>query len=225
MLRPFALILTVAGLLAWPGADDAFAQAKPRPRPRPRQAIEAGGFATFGNINFTAADSFDVILGSPSGVIFGGGIRLVDPPTGFFIDVGGWWFQDDGERVFISEGEEFRLGIPVKVRLTPIELTAGWRPRFRAAPRILPYVGGGYTSFGYKETSDFATDEENVNERFHGYHVLGGIEIRVIRWLGVAGEAAWTTVPKAIGESGVSAVFDETDLGGTSFRVRLTFGQ
>jgi hypothetical protein len=41
----------------------------------------------------------------------------------------------------------------------------------------------------------------------------------------VAGEANWTTVPDAIGAAGVSAAFDETDLGGTSVRLKITVGR
>ena len=57
---------------------------------------------------------------------------------------------------------------------------------------------------------------KNVDERFSGYHLVGGVEYKITRWLGVAGEVTWTTVPDAIGEAGVSAAFDETDLGGTT---------
>ena len=61
--------------------------------------------------------------------------------------------------------------------------------------------------------------------RFAGYHLLGGAEYKILRWLGVAGEVAWTTVPDAIGESGVSQAFNDTDLGGTTLRVKITIGQ
>jgi hypothetical protein len=209
---------------------DAFAQAKPRPRrppppPLPPPTLEIGGYAMLGIMNFAAADSFDVILGSPSGTIFGGGARVGLPLGGLFVDVGAWRFRGEGERAFVFQGEEFPLGIPVEVTVTPLEITAGWQFRLRRAPKFRPYAGGGFSSYGYKETSEFATDAENVDERFNGYHVLGGAEYRVARWVSVGGEAAWTTVPDALGESGVSAAFDETDLGGTSFRVRITIGR
>ena len=77
----------------------------------------------------------------------------------------------------------------------------------------------------YTETSDFADESENVDERFSGYHLFGGAEYRIARWVGVAGEAAWTTVPDAIGESGVSAVYNENDLGGATFRVKIIVGK
>ena len=35
----------------------------------------------------------------------------------------------------------------------------------------------------------------------------------------------WTTVPDAIGESGLSAAFNESNLGGASFRFKITIGR
>lgn len=217
----FAILLTLAG------ASEVRAQAKPRPRtpppPPPSRGLEIGGFGMVGMMNFTAADSFDVILGSPSGPIFGGGIRISE--GGWFLDVGAWRFSGEGERVFVFEGQEFPLNIPAQIAITPVELTAGYRLRFRRFPLVRPYAGAGFSSYGYKETSAFATDNENVDERFNGFHVLGGAEVRVARWVGVSGEVAWTSVPDALGESGVSAEFGETDLGGTSIRLKVTIGR
>lgn len=222
------LALTLAVVLAC--AVNAFAQAKPQPRrppppPLPPPTLEIGGYAMIGLMNFTAADSFDVILGSPSGTIYGGGARVGLPVGGLFVDVGAWRFHGEGERAFVFQGQDFPLGIPVEVTVTPLELTAGWQFRLRSAPKFRPYVGGGFSSYGYKETSEFATGSEDVDERFSGYHLLGGAEYRISRWVSLSGEAAWTTVPDAIGDTGVSAAFDETDLGGTSFRFKITFGR
>lgn len=178
-----------------------------------------------GVMNFTAADSFDAILGSPSGAIFGGGARLGLPLGGLFVDVGAWRFRGEGERVFVFEGQEFPLDIPVEITITPLELTAGWQFRFRRLPRFRPYVGGGVTSYGYKETSEFATSAENVDDRFNGYHLLGGAQYRVARRIAVGGDLTWATVKDSIGASGVSDVFNESDLGGTSFRLKITVGR
>ena len=72
----------------------------------------------------------------------------------------------------------------------------------------------------YHESSGSSTPADDVDDTFNGYHLLGGAEYKITRWLGVAGEASWTTVPDAIGESGVSDAFNETDLGGATFRVQ-----
>ena len=41
----------------------------------------------------------------------------------------------------------------------------------------------------------------------------------------IGGEVVWTSVPDAIGASGRAASFNETNLGGTTLRVKLTLGQ
>lgn len=250
--RPMTGSLTVAALVAMLASTATLAHAqetltgtqhqtqpeqrKPETRPQPRATttlrhsqqkggVQIGGYGMFGNISFTAHESFDAITGSASGPIYGGGARIGVPFGGLFFDVGAWRYGADGERVFPFGDQIFKLGIPVQITVVPVELSAGWQFRFRKLPKFIPYAAGGLTSMSYKETSDFATDAENVDERFSGYHLIGGAEYKIIKWLGVAGEVSWTTVPDAIGEGGVSAAFDETDLGGTTFRFKITIGQ
>jgi hypothetical protein len=226
MMRRPALVMA----LVLASALNAFAQATPKPRrtpppPLPPPTLEIGGYGMIGLMNFAAADSFDVILGSPSGMLFGGGARVRLPLGGLFVDVGAWRFSGEGERAFVFEGEEFDLGIPVEITVTPLELTAGWEFRLRRTPKFRPYIGGGFSSYGYQETSEFATGNENVGERFSGVHLLGGADYRVSRFVSLAGEATWTTVPGALGEGGVSAAFDEPALGGVSFRFKVHIGR
>ena len=224
-MRFLSLALMVFVLVAM--AEPAAAQSKPRPRPRPApqsRSISIGGYGMFGLINFTAADTFDAILGQPSGNIYGGGATVGLPLGGLFVDVGAWRFKQVGARVFITNGEVFHLGIPVTITITPVELTAGWRFRRRNS-RLVPYAGGGVTMYGYQEASSFSTPSEDVDERFNGYHVMGGVEYKVMRWLGLGGEAAWTTIPDAIGTGGAAKAFGETDLGGASFRAKITIGR
>jgi hypothetical protein len=219
--------VTAIALIASAGATSAYAQAKPRPNAgaRPSRGIDIGGYGMFGNISFTAAESFEAILGEPSGPIYGGGARVGLPWGGLFVDVGAWRFHGEGERAFVFNNDVIPLGIPVDVKVTPVEISAGWRFRFQRVPKLIPYAAGGFTSLRYEETSDFSTPSEDVDDTFTGYHVLGGVEYKITRWLGVAGEASWTTIADAIGESGVSEAFNETDLGGTTFRFKITIGQ
>ena len=225
-MRGSALPLAIA-VFALVAADPASAQSKPRPRPRPApqsRSISIGGYGMFGLINLTAVDTFDAVLDKTSGNIYGGGATVGLPLGGLFVDIGAWQFKEVGERAFIHEREVFRLGIPVTITITPLELTAGWRFRRRNS-RLVPYAGGGITMYGYKETSSFSTPAEDVDDRFSGYHVMGGVEYKVMRWLGIGGEAAWTTIPDSIGTGGISKVFRESDLGGTSFRAKITIGR
>ena len=212
----FALLLVTAGTAA--------AQSR-TPRPSGSRPVEIGGYAMVGQFNFAASESFDAVLGTTSGPIFGGGATVGLPWGGLFVDIGAWQYSHAGERALVLDGQVIPLGIPLDVTIVPIEISAGWKFRIRALPKLIPYVAGGYTSLSYKETSLFSGSGENVDGRFGGYHLRGGAEFKVMRWLGVAGEFAWTTVPDAIGGGGVSKAFTEDDLGGTSFRARITVGR
>jgi opacity protein-like surface antigen len=241
MMRSLTVTIVVAMLASTATiarAQDVLADAqqkKPEKTPPPRTTvsrvpqkkggIQIGGYGMFGNITFTAKDSFDAITGTSSAPIYGGGARVGLPLGGLFFDVGAWRYHDDGERVFPFGDQIFKLGIPVRITIVPVELSGGWQFRFRKMPKFIPYAAGGLTSMSYKEESDFATDAENVDERYTGYHLLGGAEYKVMKWLGVAGEVTWTTVPDAIGKDGVSEAFGETDLGGTTFRFKITVGR
>lgn len=233
MLSRLAVAATIIATCASFDAASAYAQERPRtpapaarrPPPRPSRSISIGGYAMAGNISFTAKESFDAILGTSSGPIYGGGARIGLPLGGLFVDVGAYRYRASGERVLIANNQTIKLGIPVDVTVTPIELSAGWRFRFRSMPKLTPYVAGGLTTLKYQETSQFATTSEDADDSFNGYHVIGGIEYKITRWFGVAGEASWTTVPDAIGESGVSKSFNETDLGGKTVRFKITIGR
>lgn len=193
--------------------------------PSAAQSIDIKGYGMVGTMRFAASESFEAVLGSSSGVVFGGGAEVGLPIGGLYVGIGAWRFEDDGERVFISGSEVFPLGIPLKVTITPVEITGGWRFK-NLSPRVVPYVGAGWSSFAYEETSEFAAAGEDASERFNGFHLLGGAEVRVLKWMGVAGEIAWTRIPDGLGTPGsASEHFDETDLGGTSLRLKITVGR
>jgi opacity protein-like surface antigen len=181
------------------------------------------GFGDVGATTFTAEQSFAAVLGSASGKVFGGGVEVV-LPFRLFANVRASRFHETGQRVFLVEGEQFDLGIPTTITVTPVEVTGGYR--FGFFDRFTPYGGAGVGWYGFKETSQFATDGENVDERFTGFHILGGAEIGLWRWLALAGELQWATVPDAIGDdpNSVSHEFNESNLGGTTFRFKIVVG-
>lgn len=182
------------------------------------------GFGMFGNMVFTAEESFKTVLDRNSGPIFGGGGTVL-LPWGIFVEIGAWRFKEDGERVFIGPNDEiFKLGIPVEITVIPLEVTAGYRFT-TLARRVVPYGGVGYSRYRYKETSQFADAAENVDERFTGFHVTGGVEFLALRWLAIGGEATWSSVADALGEAGVSKHFNEDNLGGTSVRLKISVGR
>ena len=107
--------------------------------------------------------------------------------------------------------------------MTPIDVSVGYR--FRPFGRVRPYVGGGYTRMTYEESADFAASGDDVSESFNGFHLVGGGEWRLARFVGIATEAAWTRIGKAIGDAGASKAFGEDDLGGASVRLKLVIGR
>jgi len=181
------------------------------------------GFADIGSTTFTAERSFEAVLGDAGGPVWGGGVEVV-LPFPIFIDVRASQFKQTGERVFLYQGQQYDLGIPTTVTITPLTLVGGYRADF--GWRVVPYGGGGVGWHRYRETSQFAEASENVDERFQGYHLLGGAEFVLTRWIGTAVEAEWSTVPDALGRdaNGVSKEFNETDLGGVTFRVKIVIG-
>lgn len=191
----------------------------------PREPLGVQGFAMAGLTFLTASQTFDAILDDGQRPIVGGGLRVVIP-GGPYLEVGAWRFQQDGQRAFVGDDRQvFRLGIPTTIRMTPLEVTGGWRFLGLLGRRVTPYLGGGVTSLRYEETSDFAADGEDVSERHTGFHLTGGAEVRLARWVAVTGDVVWTSISGAIGTGGVSEVFGEDNLGGTSVRLRLILGR
>lgn len=231
LTRQLTMVMTLVALSASPFVTTSNAQSKPRAAQAPRsRSVSINGYAMVGRFTLAAADSFEAITGKSGGPIFGGGVRVGLPWGnvswgGPFVDIGAWRYQTEGERVFVSNGTVYPLNIPVEISLTPIELSAGWQFRFRRMPKLTPYVLAGVTSTRYQERTPVDTSADDVDDSFSGYHVSGGAGFRIVRWVGIAGEVSWTTVPDSIGQGGVSQAFNESDLGGTSFRVKITVGR
>lgn len=215
-------VLTIVAILAC--AAPASAQTGRAPGPPERPAVSVRLFGDGGIDRFAASRSFNAIFGENTGPVYGGGAEVA-LRAGWFLRAGVWRFRQRGERAVRLDNQTFKLGIPLTVTLMPVEVSAGYRFAGRGRTRLIPYVGAGVSSHSYKETSEFAEGDENVDERFTGYQVLGGVEARVHRLFGVAGEIQYTAVPDAIGAGGLSAEFGEKDLGGLIVRARLLFGR
>jgi opacity protein-like surface antigen len=208
---PFTLVLAFACVTALPAGASA-------------QGVSIRGFGDVGLTRFAAADTFKATLGSSTGGFFGGGVEVVLAQR-FFFNLRISRLQKTGERVFVDGDEVFPLGIELKVGLRPVEVSGGYR--FRSRGNVIPFVGGGVGWHRYSEESDFAQAGEDVNETFTGYHALGGVEYRLSRWFGAAGEAQWTTIRDALGSGLTSAseVYGESNLGGFGVRVRFVVGR
>jgi hypothetical protein len=203
-----------------------------RSRERP---FRIAGFAEFGTTAFTASKSFDAILDKSSLTLVGGGGQFA-LRNGIFVQVDITHQSADGERAFVNNGQVFKLGIPATIELTPIDISAGYRFRFgkrrnprlaqrpAATDRFVPYVGGGVGTVRYKETSKFAQSGDDVDESFTSYNFLAGLEVGIWRFIGAGVEFQQRWVPDGLGSGGVSKAFNETDLGGSSFRVKVIVG-
>ena len=203
-----------------PPANSATRTAAPQRRSEPRVGVR--GFAQAGYSMLRAQESFEAVLGSARARFYGAGAQIRFA-NGLFAQ--GTWerFQETGERVFVFEQTVYPLGIPNTITITPLSFTGGYR--FGARRRLVPYVHGGYTTFRYEEATPYADGDGEFNERFDGYVAGGGVEFRVTRWIAAASEAQYTTVPDALGNGGVSALFGEPDLGGFQLQIKVLVGR
>ena len=193
-----------------------------RPTGPPPPPLSVRGFAQVGGIFFTAADSFRAVLDNPRGILFGGGGQVV-LGNGLYVQAEIERTEKTGDRALVVNEKLFQLDAPNTTTVTPILFTVGGRAI--GAGRTTPYVGAGVGWYHLEETSSLAPSSQNIDEHHVGYHVVGGAEYRFASLLTFAGEIQWASVPGALGESGVSRILDETDLGGTTFRFRVLVGK
>jgi hypothetical protein len=195
-------------------AAPAFAQFK---------GVDVRPFALATEQRFDASTTFNAVSASPAQTFWGGGVDLVIHKA-YFVDLAISHMSKGGQRAFINNGQVFRLQIPLRTTMTPIEITGGYRFRSRKS-RIVPYVGAGIGSYSYGETADFAQPGDDVALRHSGFVMMGGLEFHVSRWVAVAGDGQYTTVPGIFGQSGLSKDAGEDNLGGIAVRVRVILGK
>jgi hypothetical protein len=201
------------------GPSAAFAQGR-RVAHGQRPTLSIRGAATIGYERFSASDTFKAVLGTSGGPIYGGGAEAI-VGRHLFVRVDATRFGRTGERVFASGGQVFRLGIPLKITVTPIVASAGYRDAL--SRNMSWYVGAGAGSWGYSEKSD--DPAETVSFRKIGVLGLGGVEWRVRRPVALGFEGQFSGVPNALGNGGASAEFGEKDLGGASAAFRIVIGR
>jgi opacity protein-like surface antigen len=179
------------------------------------------GFVQGGGSLFAARDSFETILDKRFGLSYGGGGQ-VGFANGLFVQVGVSRLQETGSRAIVTASQIFRVDVPHTITTMPIEATAGYR--MVHGRRVASYAGLGVGWHRFKESAASLEGADTTSTHV-GYHVLAGAEFPMGGWLSLAGEAQWSKVPNAFGESGVSAAFGEKDLGGGTFRVKVLFGR
>jgi len=194
-----------------------------RPKAAPKAPVGFRVVADAGAVWFTASESFEAVTDSNMRMQYGGGLQAVSLWKGLFAEAAAGRSRLTGSRVMVYEGTAYDLGIPMTITFTPIEAGLGWRAPL--GKRVHAYVGGGVTFMRYQEESDFAKDDENVDETHTGFYASGGLELSLTKWIHLRGEARFTGLPGAIGKAGVSKDFDETNLGGFGVAVKLAIGK
>jgi hypothetical protein len=197
-------------------------------------AISLRPFLTVSNQSYRASKTFDAIFGQTTEPAWGGGLQIVVWDGRIYGQVSASRILKSngelvGERVIVSDGRAFGLGIPLRVRIQPVEVTGGYRFT-NLSQTIVPYAGIGFGSYHYTEQSDMADPSENLDTRHRGFILHGGAEVRVVRWIGVAADAQFTHIPGILGSGGASAQFAsssaaERDLGGWAGRLTVLFGR
>lgn len=214
-----AIGLAVLGILVWAGSTPA--QTSPASTGPTSHAVAFRPFFLATIQDFTAHETFTSAFGQDTFPFYGGGVDMVFR-HGIFLDVTVSHFKATGERAFVFNGQTYRLGIPLTVTESPVEVSAGYR--FREWHRIRPYAGGGVGSYSYSETSDSSDSGENARMTHAGYLLVGGGELRVTSWVALAVDVEWTHVPGILGKAGLSQGSDN-DLGGVATRFRVIIGR
>lgn len=178
-----------------------------------------GGYFDMTNASKSAKAIFD---GSSGGGTVGGFARL-GLGQAFFVEAHARYFQRKGERVFVADptSQVFRLGHPLTIRLIPYYGMLGFRVGH--SPRWAPYIAAGLGATSYNEKSDVAGLIETSSKTKAAGHVAAGVDL-LTGPLRFGAEIMYSAVPNTIGESGVSKVYGEKDVGGLSIVARLAFG-
>jgi hypothetical protein len=228
--------LAIATLLTFAIAAPASAQGLFAPSPD-APPISLRPFVEISSEKFLAVKTFDAIFGENTARFWGGGLQVTVLGDRVYGEIGASRLMKKnaelvGQRVFISDGKVFKLGIPLRSTIKPLEISGGYR--FHVHPRVVPYLGAGFGSYHYTEQSDFADASENVDVTERGGIFHAGAEVRVFRWVGVAVDAKYTHVPGILGSGGVSQQFSqnnsaqarpERDLGGWAARLKVVVGR
>jgi hypothetical protein len=192
--------------------------------PVPAAAGEFAAELQAGYLGLTATNSAEAVLGSSGGFTWGAAGRYTFY-KGLYGSAGFRTFSASGERVFVAGPTDpvAGLGFPLSVRITPVNLTVGYR--FRDGKLVVPYAGLGGVIASYSEESSVAGTSYDQSTTKGGFQFLGGVEVGRGRFR-FGAEGGWSTIPNAIGVGGVSNVYNEDDIGGWSVvgKVVYAFG-
>ena len=187
-------------------------------RPPPRVPFDFRGYLHFDEVFMSASQSFDAVVGTSSLTAGGVGVDVLNLWRGVFARAGLARMGGHGSRVFVAGGDVVPLNVPVAVSLRTFELGAGWRYAHPRYPNYVFYGGADLLHVGYREKSKLADETDVTTDGFWGNALFGGVEIRIWKRIVAGGEVQFRSVPNALGEGGVSALYQETNLGGFAIR-------
>ncbi|HET8647418.1 MAG TPA: outer membrane beta-barrel protein [Vicinamibacteria bacterium] len=188
------------------------------------QPAHAEGFAVAvegGYYDMTnARNSAEAIFGGGAGGATFGLFARTGLGRSLFVGAGARMFQKTGERAFAADKDSpaFRLGHPLEMRILPVYALVGYRVAPDAA--LQPYLGLGVGFTSYREESTVAGEVFEESASKPSFHGVFGLEYGrgTVRF---ALEGMYMTVPSIIGESGISRVYEEDDVGGFSVVGRI----
>lgn len=194
-------------------------QQRPYRRPTPLPGPGARLFGAVDVEHMFAPQSFSAVVGTATLFGFGAGVDFTGLASALFVRVAVSDMPKSGTR---SNGSSFSNGIAESVKMIPVDLAVGWR--FNHATRTnnaTPYIGGGALILHYSEVTPSGTSADNTISTFFGYEAFVGVDFRYGHSVTLAPEVDLRAVPGAIGKGGVSQVFNESNLGGATFRVTI----
>lgn len=222
-----AVILTAATVVSVPaaaqGTGTSSSTRKPSSKPpAPKLPVSVRGFFAFDTEIMAASQSFAGVTGSSTVFGFGGGGEVLNLWKQLFVRGALTVASTTGSRGFVVDGTFVPTNVSMDIGLRTIEVGGGWRTSFKKHPKYALSYGGGVLFVNYSDTSEFATDTDNVNESFSGYYVHGGFEVALSKRMVAGVEAQYRAIPVDTTTKSIMSSFEETNLGG--FVIRAMFG-
>lgn len=145
LIGPASVLLTASPAVVDDGPQAATAKAPAQPAkpagPNKPPTFHINAYGVFALQQYAAKDSFEAVFGYASKSLFGGGAQLWHR-SGLFVQGDYSKVTHEGERVFVSGGTVFPLGIPLRVELGFFEVGVGYKftrkvraPKVPAAPK------------------------------------------------------------------------------------------
>jgi opacity protein-like surface antigen len=222
-------VLTVASLLLLASSDARAQNNGQAAGSTSNTRIGVQGIATVGVDWPSASKSYEAVGLSTKPIEIGGGAQVTNIWRDLFAQVSFTRTSDSGERAFVGDdGTAASLGIPLDVKATYVDVSVGWKVAAtgESYERVTSYVGAGAGRVKFTEHSPFALPGDDVDETATSYHLMGGVEVRLLSWLSVSGDLRYRWVPGLLGKGGVSEILKEDDFGGfhAGAGLRVGFG-